>query len=240
MEDVIMVDGIDIISSCVDPDDASKEYLKLNLYKPVAEALGFDGFQAGTSNSYWSTFDYNCFFCEIYQVLQPIKRKPVERMATYLEWVKTPTKLEYEYGDKLDVDGGKYKVYFNDGSSKTVDVKASAVSGFNSYQPGTHILSVKHNEDVVSGNSLIYKVKIGPSNGKLPLRGDVDGSGVVDSNDAVYTLMGTLFPSAYPANQDEDYDGNKVTDSNDAVYLLMYTLFETQYPLKNAGYDTEK
>lgn len=241
MNEYIMIDGLDVIKKVIDPLDDSKkkevqDFLMENIFRPVAECLGFNGLQVAISNTYWSTFDNDCFFCDIYQAMQPVKRKEVEKMATYLEWITEPTKTEYEYASALSTLGGKYKVHFNDGSSESVDVKASMVSGFNSYQPGTHILTVRHNSDVVAGNTLTYKVKIGPSNGQGPLRGDADGSGTVDSDDAIFVLMSTLFGDDYKPNQDIDFDGNGAVDSDDAIYLLMHTLFAEDYPLKNAGY----
>ena len=61
--------------------------------------------------------------------------------------------------------------------------------------------------------------------------GDVDGNEGISSDDAVYLLMNTFFPEAYPVNQPCDYDGNGQVSSDDAVYLLMHTFFPDDYPL---------
>ena len=61
--------------------------------------------------------------------------------------------------------------------------------------------------------------------------GDVNGSNFVDSDDAIYLLMYTIFPNDYPINQGADFNGSGFVDSDDAIYLLMYTIFPNDYPL---------
>ena len=63
------------------------------------------------------------------------------------------------------------------------------------------------------------------------LRGDVNGDGIVNSDDSVYLLMYTFFPEEYPINQDADMDGNGIVNSDDSIRLLMYTFFPEEYPL---------
>lgn len=62
-------------------------------------------------------------------------------------------------------------------------------------------------------------------------RGDVNGDGYVNSNDAIYLLRYTLSPSRYPINQSGDMNGDGYVNSNDAIYLLRYTLSPSRYPL---------
>ena len=62
-------------------------------------------------------------------------------------------------------------------------------------------------------------------------RGDMDGDGDVDSDDAIYLLRYTLNPDRYPIEQDGDVDGDGDADSDDAIYLLRYTLNPDKYPL---------
>lgn len=63
------------------------------------------------------------------------------------------------------------------------------------------------------------------------LRGDVNGDGVVDSNDAIFLLYHTLLPERYEINQSGDFDGDSDTDSDDAIYLLYFTMLPQKYPL---------
>ena len=59
---------------------------------------------------------------------------------------------------------------------------------------------------------------------------DYDGSGGVDTDDAVYLLRHVLFPETYPASAcDVNADGS--ADTDDAVYLLRHVLFPETYAL---------
>jgi hypothetical protein len=63
--------------------------------------------------------------------------------------------------------------------------------------------------------------------------GDTDGSGDVNSADAIYLLYSVMFGEEnYPLTQHADYDGNGDVNSADAIYLLYYVMFgEEYYPL---------
>ena len=62
-------------------------------------------------------------------------------------------------------------------------------------------------------------------------RGDMNGDGRVDSDDAVYLLRHTFLPSRYPVGQSADVNGDGKVNSDDAVYLLRYTFLPERYPL---------
>ena len=63
------------------------------------------------------------------------------------------------------------------------------------------------------------------------MRGDMDGDGDIDSDDAIYLLYFTFQPEDYPINQSGDVDGDGDTDSDDAIYLLYFTFQPNDYPL---------
>lgn len=64
-------------------------------------------------------------------------------------------------------------------------------------------------------------------------RGDLNGDGEVNKNDAIYLLYSVLFGSeAYPQNQSCDFDADGQTNKNDAIYLLYHVLFDGAYPIE--------
>lgn len=66
------------------------------------------------------------------------------------------------------------------------------------------------------------------------IQGDVDGNGVVNSDDAIRVLYYVLDPAQYTVSQECDFDGDGDVDSNDAIYLLYYTIAPDKYPLASA------
>jgi len=67
----------------------------------------------------------------------------------------------------------------------------------------------------------------------LPQDGDMDGSGDVDFDDALYLARYTIFgPSSYPLHADGNVDSINGVDFDDALYLARYTIFgPSSYPL---------
>ena len=63
------------------------------------------------------------------------------------------------------------------------------------------------------------------------IRGDVNGDGKVDSDDAIYLLRHTMLSAQYPINQNGDMNGDGKVDSDDAIYLLRHTMLPGTYPL---------
>ena len=62
--------------------------------------------------------------------------------------------------------------------------------------------------------------------------GDMDGNGVVTSDDAIYLLYHVMLGDAYPISQNADFDGNGFVTTDDAIYLLYHTTTPGQYPLE--------
>lgn len=66
--------------------------------------------------------------------------------------------------------------------------------------------------------------------------GDSDGSGAVNSDDVVYLLYHTLYPSDYILHADCDVNGDGKLDNDDVIYLMYNTVFgEAEYPLGSAA-----
>lgn len=65
-------------------------------------------------------------------------------------------------------------------------------------------------------------------------RGDMNGDGKVNKDDAIYLLKAKLLgTTAYPINQSGDVNGDGAFDKNDAIYLLKNVLLgNAKYPLK--------
>ena len=63
------------------------------------------------------------------------------------------------------------------------------------------------------------------------LAGDINGDGVIDSDDAVYLLRHTFNPDAYPLSANGDVNGDGAIDSDDSIYLLRYTFDPDLFPI---------
>lgn len=62
--------------------------------------------------------------------------------------------------------------------------------------------------------------------------GDMDGSFVLDEDDAIYLLRHVIFPDKYPIDSETDVNGDKKVNEDDAIYLLRHVIFPDKYPLK--------
>lgn len=61
--------------------------------------------------------------------------------------------------------------------------------------------------------------------------GDLDHSGSVDEDDAIYLLRAVLTPSLFPADLSADLNHNGRLDEDDAIYLLRHVLMPEQFPI---------
>ena len=62
-------------------------------------------------------------------------------------------------------------------------------------------------------------------------RGDVNGDGEVNSDDAICLLRHVLSGDSHPINQSGDMNGDKTENSGDAVHLLRHIMLPDLYPL---------
>lgn len=111
--------------------------------------------------------------------------KTAKAQVTSIEISALPTKTTYLIGDKLDVTGGKIKVYYEDGETETVDMTAAMVSGFDSTKEGTQTLTVTYGGKTAAFTVTVEKgeVKIEPSDGNV-------GGAVIDM--PIEELMGAI------------------------------------------------
>lgn len=144
--------------------------------------------------------------------------------------VKVNEKITFQADNAILLDGVEsgatytdpVTVGFNEGTA-TLNGKAF-VSGSTVSENGEYVLSI------TDLNGKVRTVEFTIASGSV--LGDVDGSGLVDSNDAIYLLRYTLDSAKYPINQDGDMNGDGSVNSDDAIYLLRFTLSPDRYPLK--------
>lgn len=66
--------------------------------------------------------------------------------------------------------------------------------------------------------------------------GDLNGSGRVDAEDAVYLLYHVLFPESFSVDQQVDFNSDGKRDLDDAIYLLYHANFPESYPLNKSPF----
>ena len=69
----------------------------------------------------------------------------VQKRLQRIEVTMQPTKTSYIKGETLDVSGGRITLYYDNGSSETIAISSSMVSGFDSGVVGTQTLTVTYN-----------------------------------------------------------------------------------------------
>ena len=60
----------------------------------------------------------------------------------------------------------------------------------------------------------------------------MDGSNIVNEEDAIYLLRHVLVPDLYPVQGKADWNGDNVVNEEDAIYLLRHVLVPDLYPLR--------
>ena len=136
------------------------------------------------------------------------------------DWNQTDETGVITYKDNVSLNGRVFLLTFqiNEGlEDTTVEVSCMLKATSQNESNVEEELSV----EVISGCINILNI----------LRGDVNGDGFVDSNDAIHLLYHTLLPERYEINQSGDFDGDSYVNSNDAIHLLYYTLLPERYPL---------
>ena len=157
-----------------------------------------------------------------------VEAAPVDELCKVLQ-VKVNDVITWQAANRVLLtgvtDGGKYKesvtITFNEGTATlngAAFASGSTVSAIGEYT----LIVTDTGKDVRT-----VRFNIIPDS----IKGDMNNSGVVDSNDAIYLLRHTLDKVKYPITQSGDMNGDGAVNSNDAIYLLRYTLNPTKYPL---------
>ena len=138
----------------------------------------------------------------------------------------------------------------SEGSDVVVDAENATVSGIAAQSKPADVIAQFEGSDNIQivgkdGKVLADDALVGTGckvqlieNGEVKdevtvvIKGEIDGNGKIDSDDAIYLLRNTLFASLYPVVVDDDVDGNGEYNSDDAIHLLRHTLFPSMYPLK--------
>ncbi len=136
--------------------------------------------------------------------------------------------------DENGVVTSENTVYINQetasGSTVTFTVNSALIEGGKTY----YVFLSSSAEDI----GAITKVATFKTEGGGPavIRGDVDGSGELDEDDAIYVLFNYMFgDEEYPMNQTADFDGSGEVDEDDAIWLLFNYMFgDEDYPLAAA------
>ncbi len=98
--------------------------------------------------------------------------------------------------------------------------------------PGTYTMKVSKKNHVTREYTVTVSAGTQTQNAQIHLRGDVNGDGAVNKDDALLLLKHTILPSVYTINQSGDMNGDGAVNKADALHLLKHTILPAAYPLK--------
>ena len=140
------------------------------------------------------------------------------------------TGTEWKLAENLDIDsaiesGYLTETYHLDFISDTGDILTTM-----KFSKRNGVVTLSYDDEIkygkFDGDASVNSGAVSTS-----LIGDMNNDGQVDSDDAIYLLRHTLFPSQYPIDKFADFNDDGKVTSDDAVYLLRHTLFPEKYPL---------
>ena len=76
-------------------------------------------------------------------------------VVTKIEMITQPTKKTYNYGENIDVSGGKIKITRASGKTESIDIKNNMVSGYNPKKVGEQTVTVTY-----EGKKITFKVNV--------------------------------------------------------------------------------
>ena len=125
-------------------------------------------------------------------------------------------------------------------TAKGIAIQTNAADVIAQFEGAENIQIVDKNGIVLAADALVgtgSKIQL-VENGEVidevtvVIKGEIDGNGIIDSDDAIHLLRNTLFPDDFSVVAEDDIDGSGEYNSDDAIYLLRYTLFPEEFPLK--------
>ena len=116
--------------------------------------------------------------------------------------VKTaPTKVEYQMGDELNIEGGEINLNYVDGTTKAVAMTKDMISGFDSSKEGKNTITLSYNgftttlDLTINGPTAEAKSFANSYLDKLGTVCKADGSSNLDELKSVWSEMNTSFSS---------------------------------------------
>lgn len=109
-------------------------------------------------------------------------RQDTEKLVDTITWSAKPKKKAYYIGDEaLDLTGGKFRAYYIDGTTGTVEVTPDMVSGYDLTQVGEQTVTVYYR-----GSELTYDITVTD-------RGEVNGIKLISEPDKKEFIRNTEF-----------------------------------------------
>lgn len=118
--------------------------VETSIYCPACQTYLLRTIKTGGKHTYQSITDTSCDVCG------------TTRTLTAVSLAILPTKLQYnQYEDSLNVSGGQLRLTYNDGTSGTISMTSSMVSGFDNTVVGKQTLTVTYKD-----KSVTYQIEI--------------------------------------------------------------------------------
>ena len=152
--------------------------------------------------------------------LELVDAEWIVRGAAISDWSLDEEVAVLAFDNNKSVDGAVFVLTFKvkEETEGDFEIACSAVVKKKVASGGEAIVGIS----VVNGMISVYDI----------VRGDVNGDGFVDSEDAIHLLRYTLSKDKYPINQDGDMNNDGIVNSDDAIYLLRHALAPDRYPVQ--------
>ena len=110
--------------------------------------------------------------------------------------------------------------------------KYTAVYDIPGVAAGTYTVQVSKKNHVTREYTVTVGGDTKTQNAEIWLRGDVNGDGKVNKDDAIHLLKHVMLPAVYKINQSGDMNGDGKMNKDDAIHLLKHVMLPAIYTLK--------